>query len=465
MGKMTLGLEDRSARLIHGTDVWAEISDLLSGYGDIQAAITAVGSDADQFLTLRGPASIVVDAGPQALQSGSTDPGVLLGWVRRGVRVYSLPSLRATVILAQGTPSFALVGSPNATKSAGAPTYEALLVADERETVEEVRVAIDGWIAAAGAPLTDEWLQVALDRYQPVVPSRIERIVERLPQRPPAPARTARSETPTYSDSARTGITMHEPTATESSMPPSAVTEPAVTEPAVDHSAVPETAGTEPAPSSSATSTSSKPVPKVTTVAPTGRAAAAVRAVAADPQDWASEDEDELGEAGPIFWARPKYIYLAPLSRDGRASLSALERLRHLKGEHRVRSEDDGRPVLEVEMFWREESIKSGGKPAVQYREGWHVVPIQMLGTVRPTTSSLLTSPGRVLQSYTDYTSHPARTYYYLLVNSGGSSMTYRVLRDMLAAMGERPSFDHAYMMQHKVEAILELWPEIEYSD
>ena len=43
--------------------------------------------------------------------------------------------------------------------------------------------------------------------------------------------------------------------------------------------------------------------------------------------------------------------------------------------------------------------------------------------------------------------------------------MAYRILRDMLAELGERPSFDHAYMMQHKVDAILNLWPEISYSD
>ena len=54
-------------------------------------------------------------------------------------------------------------------------------------------------------------------------------------------------------------------------------------------------------------------------------------------------------------------------------------------------------------MFWREEVTKPGAKPGVVYREGWHVVPIQMMGTVRPTTTSRLSTPGKVLQSYTDY--------------------------------------------------------------
>lgn len=462
MGKMTLDLDDRSARLIHGTDVWAEMGDLLSPYSDIQAAITHVGADADQFLPLRGPACIVVNAEPKAMQDGLTDPEVLLGWTRRGVRVYSLPTLQATVILAQGVRSFVMVGSAVAARASASRLGQAVLVADEPETVDEVRQAIEDWKQQAGDPLTDEWLQSAVERHRPAATRPAVRVVEHLPDRRPAPPVGYRPTAPDSTSSTHgypapafnSPAPAHESTGMDLALTPAAATDSSTTD------STDSTVGPVDGPVA-ATEAAAPAAP----AAPAATAAASSSGSAPEPQNWASEDDDELGAAGPVVWPKPKYIYLAPLSRQGRASISALERLRHLKGEHRVRSEQDGTPVLEVEMFWRDEPAKTPSKPSVSYREGWHVVPIQMMGTVRPTTTSQLSAPGRVLQSYTDYSAHPARTYYYLLTHVGGHSMTFRVLRDMLAGLGERASFDHAYMMQHKVDAILELWPEIPYSD
>ena len=73
-------------------------------------------------------------------------------------------------------------------------------------------------------------------------------------------------------------------------------------------------------------------------------------------------------------------------------------------------------------------------------------------------------SPGRVLHSFTEYSGGPARTYYYLLIHQQGTPTTFRKLREALTAVGEKPSYDHAYMMQHKVAAILDLWPTIHYT-
>lgn len=460
---MTLDLDDRSARLIHGTDVWAEMGDLLSGYSDIQAAITHVGGDADQFLPLRGPACIVVNAGPAAMQDGRTDPEVLLGWTRRGVRVYSLPTLQASVILAQGTRSFVMVGSAPASRASIPRLGQAVLVADEPETVEEVRQAIQEWKQQAGRPLTDEWLQSAVQRHRPAASRPVERVVEHLRDRRPAPPVGYRPVTPPPKNVIAQPEATLEPTGTDPALTPPTVTESGTTQnPVGGQAAASDTAASDTAAPDTAaadTAEAAAAVPAATASAPAPTAGQAQA-----PQNWASDDDDELGRMGPVVWPKPKYIYLAPLSREGRASISALERLRHLKGEHRVRSEHDGTPVLEVEMFWRDEPAKTPSKPGVTYREGWHAVPIQMMGTVRPTTTSQLSAPGRVLQSYTDYSAHPARTYYYLLTHTGGHSMTFRVLRDMLAGLGERASFDHAYMMQHKVDAILELWPEIPYA-
>ncbi len=126
----------------------------------------------------------------------------------------------------------------------------------------------------------------------------------------------------------------------------------------------------------------------------------------------------------------------------------------------------DGRenPLLEVEMFWWDEPARAGSKSSPSYREGWHVVPISVTGAGRPAVSSQVDSPGRVLNSYTDYGPGPTRTYYYQLRHGAGAPTTFRKLREALTAVGEKPTYDHAYMMQHKVDAILDLWPQIRYT-
>ncbi len=166
-----------------------------------------------------------------------------------------------------------------------------------------------------------------------------------------------------------------------------------------------------------------------------------------------------------VPWPRPKYIYLATLTRDGRASTSAEELLEQLRSEFREPAGGAAAPILEVEMFWWDQPARSSGRPNTTYREGWHLVPISVPASGRPAVLSAVDSPGRVLQSFTEYLGGPARTYYYLLKHAAGPPITFRKLREALTAVGEKPSYDHAYMMQHKVAAILGLWPQITYSD
>ncbi|MET3806290.1 hypothetical protein ABIB25_003300 [Nakamurella sp. UYEF19] len=498
MGKMSLGLDDRSARLIHGRDVWMQIKGLLSGYNDVRAAIAFVGSDADQYLPLRGPATIVVNAGDAALASGATDPQVLLRWTRRGVRVHSLDSLHAKALLAVGNPSFVVVGSADVTSSSGRSFDEAVLVADESETVEELHGALQEWKRRAGEPLTEAWLQEASSRFRPPVPHRassadrqVERVAAAAPVRPPAPVNVSAprpepvaSETFTSEPAASEPAVpaLLEPSIVELSpmpesvagsedeagaaQPPEAV---AVSESAIDpgNAVAPETAG-EPEPAvvpDSAVVPESSAVP-ATAVEPES---AAVTESAALPEsatapETAVEPEDD-GVVEPVEWPRPKYIYLATLTQDGRASESAQEQLEQLRSEYRAPTSTSRAAVLDVDVFWSDEAPRSSGKPRPTYRAGWHIVPISVPASGRPAVLSAVTSPGRVLHSYTEYVGGPARTYYYLLQHRAGPSTTFRKLREALTAVGEKPSYDHAYMMQHKVAAILDLWPEIDYSD
>lgn len=485
MGKMNLGLDDRSARLIHGRDVWLQIKGLLSGYNDVQAAIAYIGSDADQYLTLRGPATIVVNAGDAALSSGATDPQVLLRWTRRGVRVHSLDSLHAKALLAVGNPTFVVIGSADVTSSSGRSFDEAMLVADERETVEELHGALQEWKRRAGEPLTEAWLQAASARFRPPVPHR-----PGVSDRPAvlAPASRPSAPAPVVADPEAIAPDMTaavdgsgarqdanepvgeapdiavEPEAVEPAVvvEPEVVVEPAVAEPEV---AEPEVA-VEP---DNAVESDDAVEPGVD-AAPQIQAEAEVAAepeTAVEPDTIAALDDGPTddGVAEPVEWPRPKYIYLATLTQDGRASESAQEQLEQLRSQYREPASTSRAAVMDVDVFWSEEAPRSSGRPRPTYRVGWHVVPISVPASGRPAVLSAVTSPGRVLHSYTEYAGGPARTYYYLLQHRSGPATTFRKLREALTAVGEKPSYDHAYMMQHKVAAILDLWPEIDYND
>jgi len=462
MGKVNLGLDDRSARLIHGKDVWSHIRNLLSGSRRISAAIGYVGADADAYLPMRGPGTIVVNAGDEALTTGSTDPNVLLRWTRRGVRVYSLPSLHAKVILVEGDPSFVLVGSANVSWSSANRLDEAVLLADERETVDEMSTAIAAWQLEAGEPLTQEWLQEAVRRAQPAPPR---------PQPEHDPQRSGGSR-PSGFEKSVTAV----PQSVDSDSFPDLEHAAPEFEPAVAERK-PVTPDLEAAPDVEAAAPELEPVAGELDPSASHREPQTAQHAEPTGGEPASDDSADVGQSRSesdtgeysepeaplraVVWPRPKYIYLALLTRDGRASDNAQEQLEKLRGEFRAA---DASGELDVQMFWSDQPSRAG-KPQPTYRAGWHVVPISVPASGRPAVLSAVDSPGRVLHSFTDYLVNPARTYYYLLAHSAGRSITFRRLRETLATLNEKPSYDHAYMMQHKVTAILELWPEIGYTD
>lgn len=497
---MSLGLEDRSARLLSGRDVWSEIKALLSGYNDVQAAIAYVGADADAYLPLRGPATIVVNAGEEALRNGWTDPSVLLRWTRRGVRVHTLSTLHAKLLVAQGTQPFVLVGSADVLSTSGRAMEEALLLADEKDTVDEVRRAVDRWRRLAGEPLTDAWLQAAAQRYRPpgsttaaTVSSAPVPAVAAGGQRSAAPAAVdlppaaagvgeADTDAPDLRDAADVAGAPDVPgaprtldvTGPADPVPPDHSVAP--TDPASIDVAVPDDTADEGDPVPDGTATPGDPAVPDGTAVPDGAApdgampdssATAAESVTAEdpttgPSAMPTAAPAPAAPVAPPVWPRPKFIYLATLTRDGRASESAVEQLEALRQEYRVPG-DGSEPVLDVEMFWWEPATRSAAK-STTYREGWHVVPISVPASGRPAVLSPVHSPGRVLQTFTEYTGGPARTYYYLLIHQQGTPTTFRKLREALTAVGEKPSYDHAYMMQHKVAAILDLWPSIHYA-
>jgi hypothetical protein len=92
-------------------------------------AVAYFGQGASKLLPLRAGSRLVVDASESAVKSGQTHPADLKKLQKRGVVIYSYPSLHAKVYAFDG---FAFVGSANASgRSAGVLTEAVVKTSDQ----------------------------------------------------------------------------------------------------------------------------------------------------------------------------------------------------------------------------------------------------------------------------------------------------------------------------------------------
>lgn len=166
-----LGLDERTTRLIFGKRLWDELTPILDPYSkNLTAAVAYIGSQAAQHLALCAGSSIIVDASDRMIRSGSTDPRVLLAWVKSGVKVYSLANLHAKMILADSAsadnPAFLAVGSANVSCASANHLYEAIMLTDNADSIEEARTALIEWKTRAGSPLSIKHLEELVKQYK-----------------------------------------------------------------------------------------------------------------------------------------------------------------------------------------------------------------------------------------------------------------------------------------------------------
>jgi len=161
MASHPLGTGD-SVRLIAGPRVWDTLTPALAGRSAVIAAVASIGRDADRLLPLGRGATLVVNAGETAVRRGTTDPEVLLRWHRAGIRVHSLDTLNATLILVDTNAPFVAAGSAPASQTSAQHLDEAVMVTDLPDTIIAARITLGTFVARAGAPLTeDQLLQAA----------------------------------------------------------------------------------------------------------------------------------------------------------------------------------------------------------------------------------------------------------------------------------------------------------------
>ncbi|RVW06285.1 phospholipase D family protein [Rhodococcus spongiicola] len=349
-------LGDRTARVIAGQNIWDELTPLLKPYSrSITAAVAYVGGEASTVLDLQRGSAIIVDADRRTVRAGSTDPRVLLAWVKAGVKVYSLKGLHAKMILAEavGTEhdAFAVIGSANLSQSSATRLFESVALADG-ECLDEVRAALIEWKSAA----------------TPLKLADLEHLIEQF---------------------------------------------------GIDRTASPD--------------------------------------VDDDDEAGIEPDDEELAEPdiGAERSSRPTVIHLCPVDRDVKLTEEAEARADELSEKYGIVDSLD----YQIDILSRD------GEESVKYDTDEYIVLVDGTKTGSPRRNGGVSEPGRLVHTYLDSFAFPPRRYYYLLVQRSEFAVSVPDIESAFEPLGERPDFRGKCVRERFVDALLGLWPDLEYKE
>jgi hypothetical protein len=102
-------------------------------------AVAYLGQGASKLLPLPAGSRLVVDASKGAVKSGQTHPADLKRLQKRGVVIYSYPSLHAKVYAFDG---FAFIGSANASNRSAGTLTEALVRTSDQAVVRSAKAFV-----------------------------------------------------------------------------------------------------------------------------------------------------------------------------------------------------------------------------------------------------------------------------------------------------------------------------------
>lgn len=414
---------DRSVQIHSGPQLWDVVTPAVRGQrGAVTAAVAFVGENAEVLLPLGPGATIIVNAGTDAMREGATDPRMLLSWHRRGVRVHSLATLTTTLILVEARVPFAVVGSANATPTLAADRDDAVTVTDLPGAIEDARMALLEWLDRAGSPLTEDWLQEAVREFG----SRSDR----------APG----ADTSAWADDDA------DPGATEAPDP--------------EVTGFPEEPEVRDAPPVVAAPVTASPAtsPPVTASAPVAAATPVI-----EVPDFVEEPEPQVVT---FDWARPRTLYLAPMTPHVGLPDHVLERVERFYSELGLSPASGRAPHREgsfsVETYWEDEELGRGNPFAVTFLPNSSVIAVES-ATARPGRNAVMFPPARVLGVFVDERPYPRRRYFFLLTRWWTPQRSYRDAVGALAAVGEKAKVNQPYFVDAKLNALLGLWPGASY--
>lgn len=125
--------------------------------GKKYAAIAFLGRDAPELLALGDGDLLVCNAGDAAIRSGATSPEALKEFLRRGIALFSSPTLHAKMV---ATPRVAMVGSANASATSTA-SLEAVVRTNEPAAVKKVRSLIKQIITEHASEIGEDFIAAA----------------------------------------------------------------------------------------------------------------------------------------------------------------------------------------------------------------------------------------------------------------------------------------------------------------
>ncbi|WP_137723545.1 phospholipase D family protein [Prescottella subtropica] len=172
------------------------------------------------------------------------------------------------------------------------------------------------------------------------------------------------------------------------------------------------------------------------------------------PPDADDEDGDvEDGESVP--WRRPKVLHLTAAEPDIEPSEEAQAHKEKLATEYGCAGDSGYR----IDMFWWDDTDR------VQYDNGEHVILVEGTKSWKPRSNGSVSEPGELIYTYLDTQAWPQRRYYYLLVQVSECDVRVPDVEALFENLGEKPAFNQKYVRPVFVDALLGLWPDLEYED
>ncbi len=147
--------------LLTNRNLWREIQAKTKAARRIHAAIAYLGTTASSPLHLSKGDTLVVDMSLRTVRAGATNPSEVRKLIKKGVRVYTRPSLHAKVIVAD---RFLIVSSANASVSSLTRLDEAGCMTSDRVAVERAREFVE---SVALEPVLPNYLRKCLADYRP----------------------------------------------------------------------------------------------------------------------------------------------------------------------------------------------------------------------------------------------------------------------------------------------------------
>lgn len=150
-----------ASRFLFNQTFWEELAARVPEAKRVRAAVAYLGSGASNLLPLRQGDKLVVDMSLRAVRSGTTDPREVRKYLRRGVDVFSRPSLHAKFIVIDQA---VIAGSANLSSHARQVLDEAALVTDDAAAVKRATATFE---QLCTEPVRKPYLDKCIEEFRP----------------------------------------------------------------------------------------------------------------------------------------------------------------------------------------------------------------------------------------------------------------------------------------------------------